>query len=399
MKRLVILVLLLATVSITAQRRRPSGPSSAPPVTLPLGSALPGLNAEQLERFNSGRREFMDIKTPETGLGPVFNAESCARCHYSPTIGGPSGRTVTRFASVVEGVYSDLTHHGGGLLQGNGIRRAPGSTHDFLGEKVPAEATVTTKRRTQPLYGLGLVDATDDSTFIALAAAQAARGDGLAGRVSLVHNIVSGMKTVGKFGWKAQTATLQERTADAFLQEIGITSPLFPDEVCPSGDCAQLKFNPQPGLNDGGERVNLVADYVRFLGPPPRGPITPDVLAGQAVFARIGCDVCHTPTLQTGPNAIAALDRVTYHPYSDFLLHDMGPRGDGIQQGAAKGTEIRTPPLWGMHTFTTFMHDARAKGPDAAILAHDGQGRGARDRYERLNATDRASLLAFLKSL
>ncbi|HVE72860.1 MAG TPA: di-heme oxidoredictase family protein [Thermoanaerobaculia bacterium] len=399
---MVVAVALLSALSLDAQRRRrPSGSPGEPQPqqNFALGSTLPGLTAEQTERFNAGRREFADVKTPETGLGPVYNEQSCGRCHYAPTAGGTGSRTVTHVAAIVDGFYSDLLERGGGLLQTAGIRQLPGSTHDFIGERVPKEATITARRRAQPVYGLGLVEATDDSTFIALAAAQAARGDGIAGRAALVHNILNGMKTVGKFGWKAQHATLKERSADAYLQEIGITNPLFPNELCPSGDCSQLQFNPRPGLNDGGSIADWVADYIRFLGPPQRGPITPDVTAGATVFARIGCDVCHTPTLQTAPNAIAALDRVTYHPYSDFLLHDMGSLGDGIEQGAAKGTEMRTPPLWGMHHFTTFLHDGRAKGAEAAILAHDGQGRGARDRFAALDAADKARVLAFLKSL
>jgi CxxC motif-containing protein (DUF1111 family) len=244
-----------------------------------------------------------------------------------------------------------------------------------------------------------LVDATDDSTFIALAAAQAARTPLTAGRVALVDNILAGMKTVGKFGWKAQVPTLQQFSGDAYLNEIGLTSPLFPKENCPSGNCDELKFNPQPGLNDDGTRVDAVANFMRFLGAPPRGPITADVTAGEAVFLRIGCDSCHTPALQTGANPNPALNRATYHPFSDFLLHDMGPLGDGIVQDGANATEMRTAPLWGLRGTTRFLHDGRAGTMEAAILAHDGQGRGARDRFEALDATDKARLVAFLRSL
>ena len=405
MKRaLVVVLVLLSTLSVDAQRRRSSGspglPPPPPPPNVTLGSALPGLDAEHIKLFQDGRIDFVELRAAADGLGPVFNAESCARCHAAPATGGMGGFSVQRIARVVDGVYDDLTQFGGGLLQSRGIGDAPGTPpHRFLGERIPKEATIPARRRTQTLFGLGLVDATDDSTFIALAAKQAARGDGVVGRVALVQNILNGMKTVGKFGWKAQIATLQEFSADAYLNEIGITNPLFPDELCPSGDCSQLQFNPRPGLNDSGKAVDGAANFMRFLAPPSRGAITPEVTAGEAVFARIGCDTCHTPTLQTGSNPIAALDRVTYHPFSDFLLHDMGSLGDGIVQPPAMGTEFRTQPLWGIRHVTRFLHDGRATELDAAILAHDGQGRGARDRFELLNATEKAQLLAFLRSL
>ena len=133
--------------------------------------------------------------------------------------------------------------------------------------------------------------------------------------------------------------------------------------------------------------------------PPPRGAVNQNVRDGERVFDRIGCDSCHVATLQTGANPIAALNRVTYHPYSDFLLHDMGALGDGIEQGAANGREIRTAPLWGLRVITKFLHDGRASTLEGAITSHDGQGRGARDRYNALSAVDKARLLAFLKSL
>src|SRR5439155_1684983 len=142
---------------------------------------------------------------------------------------------------------------------------------------------------------------------------------------------------------------LFEFSGDALLNEMGITNPGFPGENCPSGDCAELQFNPRPGLNDGGERVKALADFMKFLGAPPRDTaVTAEVTAGEAVFDRLGCNACHVATLQTAANPNLAFDRVTYHPFSDFLLHDMGALGDGIEQGSATGREIRTAPLWGL---------------------------------------------------
>ncbi|HUR80215.1 MAG TPA: di-heme oxidoredictase family protein [Thermoanaerobaculia bacterium] len=399
---LVLCALTLAT-SVEAQRRRavnPPTPVPPPPVVnTQFGGALPGLSAENIALFNNGRRAFVDGRIAETGLGPVYNGRACLECHGIPAGGGGSGRTVYRIASEVDGVYDDLKNLGGSMLQSSGIGMPGGPDHRFFGERIPESANIVAKRRAQPLFGLGLVDATDDATFIALAAAQAARNDGTAGRVALVQNIIAGMKTVGKFGWKAQIATLQQFAADAYLNEMGITNPMFPAENCPSGNCDELKFNPQPVLNDDGTNTNALADFMRFLGAPPRGLVSADSAAGEAVFSRIGCDSCHVPSLQTAANANPALNRVTYQPYSDFLLHDMGALGDRIVQDDAGPREMRTPPLWGLRGTGRFLHDGRASTMEAAIEAHDGQGLGAATRFKALNATERAQLIAFLRSL
>jgi CxxC motif-containing protein (DUF1111 family) len=404
MKRLILVLLLLASLPLAAQRRRPTAPPNTPPPATPqppaqFGDALPTLPAAQLALFNEGREEFREPEGVDDGLGPVFNGRSCGECHGVPALGGGSNRLVTRIGRLTNGAYDPLTQFGGSLLQVNGIGPQEGAMHRFRGENVPPQATIVARRRSTPLFGLGLVDATDDATFIALAAQQAARNDGTAGRLALVENILAGMRTVGKFGWKAQVPTLQQFSGDAYLNEMGITSPLFPNENCPSGNCAELQFNPRPGLNDGGEDVDALANFMRFLGAPPRGPINADVTAGEAVFSRIGCDSCHTPSLQTGASANPALNRVTYNPYSDFLLHDMGALGDGIPQGAASAREFRTAPLWGLRAINRFLHDGRANSIEEAIAAHDGQGRAARDRFNTLNAADRTRLLAFLRSL
>jgi CxxC motif-containing protein (DUF1111 family) len=250
------------------------------------------------------------------------------------------------------------------------------------------------------LFGLGLVDATPDDTFCALAAKQARSTPEVAGIVAMVPNLLTGKDSVGKFGWKNVNPTLFQFSADAYLNEMGITSPLFPEENCPQGRCANLAFNPVPELNDAdGADVLAFANFMMFLGPPPRAPQTTQAVAGERVFATVGCAVCHTPTLVTGPNAVAALDGVEYHPYSDFLLHDMGSLGDGIVQGGAGARQMRTAPLWGLRAATSLLHDGRAETPLEAILAHDGQGRRARDCFKALDTRDRAALLGFLDSL
>lgn len=300
----------------------------------------------------------------------------------------------------MNGNYDPLTNLGGSLMQDHAIGPADGSTHAFKAEVVPRSANLTVKRRSTPLFGLGLIDATPDSEFIALAAAQAAaRRDGVAGRAALVDNIRAGMKTVGKFGWKAQVPTLFQFAGDAYVNELGITTPDFPNESCPQGDCAELAFNPMPGINDDGSGAVLLDHFMKLLAPPARGPQNRDTDEGETLFASAGCTSCHVDTLRSGSSAIAALDRQTYHPYSDFLLHDMGSLGDGIEQGAATGREIRTAPLWGLRFVTTFLHDGRATTLDQAIRAHDGEASVSRDRYVSLSESAKAKLMAFLRSL
>jgi CxxC motif-containing protein (DUF1111 family) len=216
----------------------------------------------------------------------------------------------------------------------------------------------------------------------------------------MVDNLATSKKAVGKFGWKDGNPTLLQFSADAYLNEMGITSPIFPDENCPQGDCAALGFNPRPDVNDAdGADVQKFADFMTFLAPPARGTITLKTLIGEGVFVAIGCAVCHVPTLATGPNAVKALDRVAYHPFSDFLLHDMGSLGDGIVQGAAGAREMRTAPLWGLRHATVLLHDGRAHSVRDAILAHDGQGLRSRNRFAALDSPAKDALLAFLASL
>lgn len=409
MKRILAVVVLCALVSpsLFAQRRRAVGPQPPPNNTPPpqqppqqqAGQPLANLSPSLLALFNAGRREFGEVENVTDGLGPVFNGRSCGECHNAPAPGGGSDRLVTRIGTITNGRFDPLTRFGGSLLQNRGVNPQIGSTHAFRGENVPPAATIVARRRSTPIFGLSLVDATPDTTFFDLAAQQAARNDGTAGRVALVDNLAIGMQTVGKFGWKAQVPTLFQFAGDAYLNEMGITNPFFPNENCPSGDCNELQFNPRPGLNDGGEDTQSLTDFMTLLGAPQRGAITADVTAGEGVFNRIGCNSCHVASLQTGSNAIASLNRVTYSPYSDFLLHDMGTLGDGIKQGAANGREIRTAPLWGLRFVTSYLHDGRTRTLEGAITAHDGQGRASRDRFNALNATDRSRLLAFLRSL
>jgi CxxC motif-containing protein (DUF1111 family) len=400
MKRITVLTLsLLLTATLHAQARRRAASAPAPPPPPAAGEALAGLSAAQREAFADGLEDFTEQEETIDGLGPLFNERSCAACHSVPAIGGSSTRTVTRFSRRVNGLFDALAALGGSLMQDHALGPADGVAHAFKPETVPAAATIVIQRRTTSLFGLGLVDATPDADFVALAQMQASRRSGVAGRVSLVDNIRAGMKTVGKFGWKAQVPTLTQFAGDAYLNEMGITTPDFPNENCPQGDCAELAFNPAPGLNDDGSGAALLHDYMTLLAPPPRAAENRDTAEGESTFERIGCADCHVARLQTGANPIAALDRKVYHPYSDFLLHDMGPLGDDLEMGSATGREFRTTALWGLRFITRYLHDGRATSIEQAILAHDGQGRGARERFTALGAQAKAKVLLFLQSL
>jgi CxxC motif-containing protein (DUF1111 family) len=362
------------------------------------GDPLPGLSQALLARFAAGKQEFESDETPEEGLGPVFNDTACARCHTDPAVGGGSALLETRFGTrKADGTFDPMTDTGGSLIQVKGIGVA--GACDFTGEKVPPEATLVSLRRTTPLFGLGLIDAVPESTFRYIAQLEHGFWPDEAGRVATVHDIAEDRDAVGRFGWKNQVPTVHQFSGDAYLNEMGITSPEFPDENCPGGDCSLLACNPLPGINDDGEGIVAFTDFMTLLAPPPRRFINGQAWAGRQVFGTVGCTHCHWDTLRTGDSPVVSLDHVTFHPYSDFLLHDMGSLGDGIATGDARGREFRTAPLRGLSAITLYLHDGRAKTVKDAVLAHDGQARRARDRFARASAQDQAALLAFLATL
>jgi CxxC motif-containing protein (DUF1111 family) len=363
-----------------------------------LGDPLARLSAADLARFQTGKTEFVDTETPADGLGPVFNDSSCGACHNTPAAGGSGDTIETRFGRTTNGVFDPMTELGGSLIQVRGI--GPAGNCNFVGETVPATATIQAGRRTTPLFGFGLVDAVPDSFFWGLARQESQRYPFEAGHPSVVRDLRTGRDAVGRFGWKAQVPNLFQFSGDAYLNEMGITNPLFPDESCPQGQCDLLACNPRPDLNDDGTGLQRFTDFMSLLAPPvPLLSRNVGVFFGGQVFFNIGCDHCHRPTLISGSSPVPALANRVFTPFSDFLLHDMGSLGDGIAQGSASGREMRTQPLWGLHAERFLLHDGRATTIEAAILAHDGQGRNARDQFARLRAQDRANLLAFLGTL
>ena len=390
--------LLVATACTVLAQTPPPGPPPPPRPPAPgqTGGPLAGLTSAELAAFRAGLDTFRQAETVDSGLGPIFNDVSCIACHRAPVIGGMSLRTVTRFGLTTDGHFDPLTARGGSLLQQRAIDPA-------FREVVPREANTVARRLTTPVFGAGLIEAIPDATL--LAAAAAPKPDGVGGRVSLVNDVTTGVQRVGRFGWKAQVATLLAFTADAYVNEMGITNRFFPEENAPNGNTALLERadqiqDPEDTPDASGKSdVDRAAAFMRLLAAPTRGPVTADANAGERVFTALNCTTCHTPALTTGPSTIAALSRKTVPLYSDLLLHDMGALGDGIAQGTAGPRDLRTAPLWGLGARPAYLHDGRTDSLDAAITAHDGEATAARARYTQLDATRRRQLLAFLRSL
>jgi CxxC motif-containing protein (DUF1111 family) len=319
-------------------------------------------------------------------------------------------------------VFDPMTDHGGTLIQAKGITT---DTCSVPGEVVPPEATVSTHRDTPPLFGLGLVDAISDARLLKRADPTDRDHDGISGRASMAGT------RVRRFGWKAQVATLAEFSADAYLNEMGITSRLSPDEV--TRTCNQAKEpNSAPGP-DGLDDVDKFARFIRATQAPGRDTVLAATAAarrGSAMFDRVGCVTCHVRTLTTAPAGTKinggtfgvpeALGGRSFHPFGDFLLHDVGT-GDGIVMAMVEHygrtmyayhwkdfsltafqrtqNKVRTAPLWGVRLRTRLMHDGATVTLTDAIARHRGEASLATLRFKALSPADRAALLEFLKSL
>jgi CxxC motif-containing protein (DUF1111 family) len=396
-----VLGLSLAALAVLSNGQVPS--TSGPR----FGDPLPGLTADEQARFVAGKTAFEQAEDVGDGLGPVFNEDSCVACH-STVVGGTSvtgagsTRLETRFGFTdSNGVFDPLAGLGGSLLQDHAVGTV--GTITYVPEQLPSQANTVARRRTTPLFGLGLVDNVPDATLRQVAMIEQANMPATAGRVNMVVDVPTGLTRVGRFGWKCQQATLFAFSGDAYLNEMGVTTPMFPKENCPQGNC-DLLINPAlpPVPNDSTNDASLVpfTNFMRFLGAPPQAPLTAQAQQGMTLFSQIGCANCHLPSLTTGQDSLSpALNNVTFFPFSDFLLHDMGSLGDGIVQGSAGAREIRTAPLWGVRLQAVLLHDGRAKNIPQAILLHRGQGQAACDAFAGLNHGQQTALVAFLKSL
>ena len=398
----------LASKPVTPASSAPR-PEARPLPGRPLpGQPLAGLSAAELELFERGRVAFERAHGIESGLGPVFNDLGCNRCHNRKGVGGAGIQSAVLAGHLESGVFDPLAAQGGPVLASNTLMSEPAADLRRLvprcalgrdGEPPPREANVVTRRRTTPLFGLGLVDATPDAVFVELARRQPPT---LRGRVARVRNLAQGTVSVGKFGWKSQAPTLHQFSGQALLMELGVTSPEFSAEQAPFGDARWLAdCDAVPDPEDDGREVAGLTDFTRLLAPVE--PLVPDAdaRAGDALFSRVGCDGCHVRRLTSGPSPVAALSEQTYAPFSDFLLHDMGTLGDGIAEGDAGPREMRTAPLWGVRLMgsSRLLHDGRARSFEDAIERHDGQGARSRVAFLALTDAERRQLVAFLGTL
>jgi CxxC motif-containing protein (DUF1111 family) len=370
---------------------------SGVPHLLP-GSPLRGITSAEFELFRMGLEDFTEVETPEDGLGPAFNGNSCAVCHSIPAIGGITAMTEVR------GGYRDedgkfVALHGGTLYH---LFSIPDHRCQV---QVPAEINVMGRRAPIPLFGAGLVEAIPDEAIVAGEDPEDRNGDGVRGRAARILDVAANRERIGRFGWKAQQATLLAFAGDAYRNEMGITNDLFPDELALGIDPERMRLcNPKRGIQDARDRstglrgIDNFENFMKFLAPVERGPIDDAVRLGESVFGAIGCAACHTPVMTTGPSANPLFDRKPVPLYSDLLLHDIGT-GDGIEQEAARGEEIRTPALWGVRFRRPLLHDGSAPSVEDAIARHQQEAARSVKAYQSLSPGERRILLAFLNSL
>ncbi len=400
------------------------------------------LSEENQALFRIGDTVFTDPWSPAAegqqdrdGLGPTFLATSCAGCHPAdgrdmpPSSEGPSGTPIIRFVDkkgdpvaldaygiqiqtqAVDGVPAEAAigiewiEQGDAYPDGTAFSlRWPSVTilSPFFG---PLVASTSGIRLAPTLIGLGLLEAIPAPAIRANADPADDDGDGISGVVSEVH--ADGVSALGRFGLKANVATVADQVATAYLFDLGITSPPFPTENCPGpqDSCQQAPPGGSPEIS--AERLAAVVLYAQTLAVPARiGLDDTSVIAGEQLFDQLGCAACHTKRWETGAHEVESLSYQAIYPYTDMLLHDMGEGlSDGRRDGTAFPTEWRTSPLWGIGLARTvnpqagFLHDGRARSIEEAILWHGGEAAGARDRFMSLSAADRTVLLLFIKSL
>jgi len=386
-----------------------------------LDGTIGGMTSSQVRQHLVGDGEFSRVFTVADGLGPIFVATACEQCHVGDGKGHPSFN-LRRFGRSTPSGFDPMTEFGGPQLQHRSVPAYPTET-------IPVAATGVAAFNPPAVTGLGFLDAVEDQTLIDLADPDDQDGDGISGRLQLHEpteviesvieleragspdpgargNLVDG-RYIGRFGKKALTVNLLHQTVGAYLQDMGITSDITPEDIFnPAAGSRAADEAPDPEVSS--DAVANVVFYLKTLRAPSRRDADdPEVLAGERIFSDIGCAACHVPTLRTGASEIEVLDRVVFHPYTDLLLHDMGPElDDGYTEGRALTSEWRTPPLWGVGLAEAFqggdgffLHDGRARSLGEAIELHGGEGAASRDAFLSLSTEDRARLIRFIESL
>lgn len=393
-------VLIALLISVSLLPRCSKLEPKAPPDDELLDGPVEGLTYEENQRFLAGDVAFNDeIFTERNGLGSIFVATSCGTCHAGDGKGHPF-TTLTRFGQP-DTFGNQFMHMGGPQLQN---RALPG----YAPEQIPTGATFS--KFTPPANtGLGFLELVSDADLLAMSDPNDVNGDGISGVPNWISlpsfitppaNAVSqNGKYIHRFGKKAAAFNLLHQTVNAYNQDIGITSSYSPSDVY-SG------FDIDPEVSN--QTVLNVVFYLQTLKAPiQRTPNDPQVMEGKTLFIQSGCESCHRQTLQTGPSPVAALSNKTFHPFTDMLLHDMGPGlNDGYTEGSALTAEWRTPPLWGLGLSPNsqggqyfLLHDGRAKTIEEAIQMHGGEAAASRNKFNQLSVPGKDALLKFLKSL
>jgi CxxC motif-containing protein (DUF1111 family) len=395
MKKLIVILLLVFT-AVACKKIFPGIPEDEDVLDGPVA----GLTNEQNAAFLRGDIAFNDeVFTKESGLGPLFVATSCATCHAGDGKGHPF-TTLTRFGQN-DTLGNQFLQFGGPQLQSRAI---PGHQP----EQIPPGASFS--RFTPPANtGLGFLEAVEDAAILALADPGDANGDGISGRPNWISipsycilrpgTIERNGQYIGRFGKKAAVYDLLQQTVNAYNQDMGISSTYEHYDT-------YTGFEVDPEISN--QTALDVVFYLRTLkAPVPRAKNDPDIIAGSQIFTNISCAKCHTPQLQTGNSPISALANKTFFPFTDMLLHDMGPAlNDGYTEGTAMPAEWRTPPLWGLGLSKNsqggqyfLMHDGRARTIEQAITLHGGEATDSKNFFLQLTATDKGRLIKFLESL
>jgi CxxC motif-containing protein (DUF1111 family) len=409
-----------ATLAMVAQRGATEAPMgfTTPPLTQnPTGRTISnGLTEPPGDTFVEDQLQFEKVHNPDDGLGPVFNATSCAQCHQNNVTGSASQITELRVGHKdANGNFVNPTvviNNGAATITGRSIVNDR-AICDQAQEHVADTETIQTSRAVLNTLGDGFVEAIPDQTLRSIATSQAAQSGGrIHGEAIEVPVLESpGATRIGRFGWKDQQPTVLSFAADAYLNEMGVTNRLRPHDVT---SVCKVSSDPEDMPDNSGlTNIDHFAQFIRATLTPPRDALlaaTADAIAGNRIFDSIGCSLCHVETILTAPVdtvinggtyiVTAAVGNRYIHPYGDFLLHDVGT-GDGIVQAGPPDTadKMRTAPLWGLHIKSRFMHDLNSLTLDHAIRRHKGEASEVAGRYGALSVTQEQQLLTFLRSL
>jgi CxxC motif-containing protein (DUF1111 family) len=367
------------------------------------------------ETFTSDQKVFEESEGIDDGLGPIYNARSCVDCHQNPVTGGASQVSEFRVGhNNRRGQFVNPT-----IMINNG--QTPVPNRSLVNDRAmcaeaqqvaPDSENIRTFRMSLSILGDGFIESIADSTLLNIAKQQRELTSGrIAGQaIQVPVDEMPGKTAVGRFGWKDQHASLLSFAADAYLNEQGITSRL---QMVDTTSVCKTTEDPEDEVEDGLGDIDLFAAFMRGTLAPPVDPktfYTPKAQAGAQIFTQIGCATCHVSSITTAPEGTLVnggafavpkeLANKIIHPYSDFLLHDVGT-GDGIQQNGPPETanKLRTPPLWGLRTRDRLMHDGFSATRENAILRHGGEARSVTRAFRQLSNRQRNQLLTFLSSL